>query len=139
MLPRTLADENVVMYRASTGKVVALADICPHRLVPLSLGKLAGDVVQCGYHGLCFDHTGQCVKVPGQERIPAAAKVRAYPVVERYDFVWIWLGDPALADEAKVPNFFWMTDPAWAISEGYHHIAANYQRMREPATAAHSA
>ena len=86
------------MYRDSGGRVAALSDLCPHRFVPLSLGKLVDDVVQCGYHGLCFDQTGRCVKVPGQTRIPAAARVCVYPIVERYDFIWIWLGDPALAD-----------------------------------------
>lgn len=131
LLARKLAGENVVLYRTRAGAPVALLDTCPHRQVPLSLGKLVGDDVQCGYHGLTFDASGRCVKIPGQERIPGSAKARTYPVVERYDFVWIWLGDPALADESKIPNFFWMTDPDWAISDGYHHVKANYQLLND--------
>jgi len=131
LLARTFVGENVVMYRDSSGKVAALSDLCPHRFVPLSLGKLVDDVVQCGYHGLCFDPTGQCVKVPGQTRIPSAARVRVYPIVERHDFIWIWLGDPTLADASKIPNLFWMTDPGWAVSDGYHHIQAHYQLLHD--------
>jgi len=131
LLARTLANENVVLYRLASGEPVALHDTCPHRSVPLSLGKLVDDIVQCGYHGLCFDKLGQCVKVPGQDRIPAAAKVQAYPVVERYDFIWIWLGDPALADERTVPDFHWMTDPDWTICTGYHHFQAHYQLLND--------
>lgn len=131
LLARTLAGENIVLFRTSAGEPVAFYDTCPHRSVPLSMGKLVDDTLQCAYHGLCFDKSGQCVKVPGQDRIPGAANVRAYPLVERYDFIWIWLGDPALADETTVPNFFWMTDPSWAISDGYHHVQAYYQLLND--------
>ena len=131
LLARTLAGEDVLLFRTEAGEPVAMHNTCPHRFVPLSMGKLVGDVVQCAYHGLCFDKSGDCVKVPGQDRIPAAAKVRTYKLVERYDFIWIWLGDPALADPDTVPNFFWMTDPGWAISEGYHHVHAHYQLLND--------
>ena len=54
--------------------------------------------MECGYHGLTFDCTGACVRAPTQEgRIPKNAKVHSYPVVDRYDLLWIWMGD---ADEA---------------------------------------
>jgi len=48
---------------------------------------------------------------PGPD--PASAKVKTYPVVERYRWVWIWMGDPALADPAKITDFHWLDDPAW--------------------------
>jgi phenylpropionate dioxygenase-like ring-hydroxylating dioxygenase large terminal subunit len=131
LLARTLAGENVILYRTESGAPVAFEDACPHRMAPLSLGRLIGDVIQCGYHGLCFDSQGKCVKAPGQNRIPAAAKAHVFPTVERYGFIWIWLGEPALADERSVPNFFWMTDPEWAISDGYHYIQANYQLLND--------
>ena len=67
------------------------------------MGKLVeGDVLQCHYHGLRFDRSGQCVRVPGQDMIPKTAKVKSYPVVERYKWLWIWMGDPALADPSKI-------------------------------------
>jgi vanillate O-demethylase monooxygenase subunit len=51
--------------------------------------------------------------------------------VERYTFAWIWLGEPALADPARVPDFHWMDDTAWKTVPGYHHFAANYQLVND--------
>lgn len=130
-MPRTLLGEDVVLYRTATGAPAALLDECPHRLTPLSLGKVIDGVLQCGYHGMRFNSAGACVHAPGQERIPAKAKVRSFPVIERHALVWIWMGDPAKANATRVPDIFWMTHPDWAISEGYHHVAANYQLLND--------
>ena len=70
--PRRLPDRG----RAS---VAALEDVCPHRLAPLSLGTLRGNAVECGYHGLTFDCSGQCVAAPGMARPPTSAQVRSFP------------------------------------------------------------
>jgi vanillate O-demethylase monooxygenase subunit len=97
----------------------------------LSYGRVVGDEIQCGYHGLCFDREGQCVRVPGGDQPPARARVRKYPVAERHGFAWIWLGEMALADPGLVPDFHWMDDPAWACVPGYHHFGANYQLVND--------
>ena len=68
----------IVLYRDSEGKPVALEDRCVHRSVPLSLGRVRGDRIECGYHGMQFDGRGQCVRIPGQSTIPASARVRSY-------------------------------------------------------------
>src|SRR5207302_146543 len=91
-LARTVLDEQVVLFRTSSGEAVALADRCPHRFAPLSIGRVVGDTIQCGYHGLCFDRDGVCVRVPGQDSVPARARVQKYPLVERHTFAWIWMG-----------------------------------------------
>jgi phenylpropionate dioxygenase-like ring-hydroxylating dioxygenase large terminal subunit len=130
-LARTVCDEEIVLFRTATGEAVALADRCPHRLAPLSLGRVIGDQIQCGYHGLCFDREGQCVRVPGQDHVPPRARVRKYPLIERHTFAWIWLGEPALADPEVIPDFHWMDDPAWAAVPGYHHFGANYQLVND--------
>ena len=127
LLKRRLLGDGVVLYRTLAGGVVAMQDRCPHRYVPLSLGSLDGDVVQCGYHGMRFDASGECVHIPGQDTIPPKARVRVYPVHERYTFVWIWMGDPKRADPATIPDFHWMDDPRWAVAEGYHHVDADYR------------
>lgn len=114
LLARTICNQKVVMFRRTDGKPAVLADACWHRLLPLSLGRLEGDEVVCGYHGLVFDSGGQCTHMPSQETINPSACVRSYPVVERHRFVWIWPGDPALADPALVPDMHWNDDPAWA-------------------------
>ena len=127
LLKRTFVDRPVVLFRKETGGVVAMEDRCPHRYVPLSLGRLLGDAVQCGYHGMRFGPSGACEHIPGQAVIPNRARVTVYPTVERHAFVWIWMGDPAKADSDLVPDFHWMDDEAWAAAEGYHRIDANYR------------
>lgn len=133
MFHRTLLDQPVVFYRKADGSPVALQDRCPHRFIPLHLGTLRGDRIECGYHGLQFDCAGACVGNPhGGGRIPSAAKVRAYPLEERHGLVWIWMGDEA-ADTARIPDYDILC-PAQGFqlsTGGYLHIEANYELMAE--------
>ena len=129
---RIIMNEPVVFYRTEDGTPVALEDRCPHRRLPLSMGKLVGDdVLQCHYHGLRFDRTGACVRVPGQDMIPATARMKTYPVVERYKWLWIWMGDPALADPAKIPDYHWFDDPNWGAKSDYLHAQCNWQLVND--------
>ena len=114
LLPRTICNQKIVMFRKTDGTVAALEDACWHRLLPLSMGRLDGDEVTCGYHGLVYNAQGRCTHMPSQETLNPSACVRAFPVLEKHRFVWIWPGDPALADPALVPDMHWNNDPAWA-------------------------
>ena len=113
MLARRICDRPVVLYRLEDGTAVALEDLCRHRLLPLSRGRLEGDLVVCGYHGVTYERTGRCVRIPSQDKIGSRMQVKCYPVVEKYRFVWIWIGDPALADAAALPDYHWNDDPGW--------------------------
>ncbi len=114
-MSRRIADRPLALYRAEDGRAVALADACWHRLAPLSLGKtLAGDQIQCPYHGIIYNSAGRCVSMPAQETINPSATVPSFPVVERYRYVWVWLGDATKADPELIPDMRQMTDPAWA-------------------------
>jgi phenylpropionate dioxygenase-like ring-hydroxylating dioxygenase large terminal subunit len=115
-LARMLLGEPVLLYRRQDGTPVALEDRCCHRHLPLSKGRLEGDDVRCGYHGLRFDASGRCVEIPGQASIPPQARVRAFPLIERYHWIWIWMGEPTAADPARVPNWWWADHPQWAFS-----------------------
>lgn len=127
-----IIERDVVMFRTEAGKVVAMEDACPHRLLPLSMGKLKGDSIECGYHGLTFDCAGKCTRVPGQDMIPSNASVTTYPVHENMGLVWIWMGDPALADTSKVFDLPQYHDPAWSTVEGDAlHIQANYLSLAD--------
>lgn len=128
---RILLDEPVVLYRTDTGKPVALEDRCCHRQAPLSMGKLIGNVVKCPYHGLEFDSSGKCVKVPSQDTVPASARVRAYPLIEKNHWLWIWMGDPAKADPALIEDFHFMDDPAWRFGGNYLHVPSHYLLLVE--------
>lgn len=116
--PLRILGENVVFYRTKSGRPVALEDACPHRKLPLSKGSLRGDEVECGYHGLTFNSTGKCVAAPTQDRIPPSALVRSYPVTDKWGLVWIWMGNPALADETKILNIENYDNPEWKITAG---------------------
>ncbi len=131
LFARKVCGQSVVAYRRLDGTAVALADRCWHRLLPLSKGKLEGDTVVCGYHGLTFDACGSCVKAPAQERPPKAAQVRTYPLVEKNRMLWIWPGDPAKADPALVPDFHWLGDPDWAGEGSTCHVACNYKLISD--------
>jgi phenylpropionate dioxygenase-like ring-hydroxylating dioxygenase large terminal subunit len=106
LVPRTIMNEPVVLFRKSDGAVAALEDRCAHRFAPLSMGKIVGgDRIQCPYHGLEFDGSGACVRNPhGAKNIPARARVKSYPVVEKHKAIWIWMG-AAPADAGKIPDF----------------------------------
>jgi phenylpropionate dioxygenase-like ring-hydroxylating dioxygenase large terminal subunit len=129
---RRLLDRPTVFYRKGDGSPVALLDRCPHRLVPLSRGKIVGDDIVCGYHGLRFDETGACIHNPHSSKIPAAARVDAFPLVERYGLVWIWPGEASRADPALLPPFApFDTNPDFVVVDGYLHVAANYQLVTD--------
>lgn len=114
-LARTVAGRPMVLYRTTSGRAVALADACWHRLAPLSMGTLVGDdQIQCPYHGLRYDGDGRCTFMPAQETINPSASVASFPVVERHRYVWVWPGDPAKADPDLVPDMHWNDDPEWA-------------------------
>ena len=72
-LARVFLGEQVVLYRDHAGAPVALADRCCHRALPLSMGKVIGDDIECGYHGLRFAPSGDCILVPGQSKVPPTA------------------------------------------------------------------
>jgi phenylpropionate dioxygenase-like ring-hydroxylating dioxygenase large terminal subunit len=128
---RVLLGEPVLLYRKTDGAPVALEDRCCHRHAPLSKGRLRGDRVECGYHGLQFDPSGACVHIPTQDTIPASARVRSYPVVEKHHWVWIWMGDPARADPALLPDFSVMSDPAWSWRGERLAVEGNYMLVVE--------
>ena len=125
-LPLTVMGEHLVIFRGQAG-VHVLEDRCPHRHLPLSMGRVEGDAVRCGYHGMLVGADGRCVSVPSQASAPARARVRAYPAAERHGWVWAWMGDADKADEALIPDFSMMTDPRYRAVGKTNHVAASYQ------------
>lgn len=128
LFSRTIINVPLVFWRDRRGQVVALLDRCCHRGARLSMGRTeeGGDQIRCMYHGLQYDRTGQCIGAPAQTRIPPNAQVRAFPVVERHRWIWVWMGDPALADPALIPDTQWLDHPQWRSLDGYLHYDVNY-------------
>lgn len=130
-LGRTLVDLPVVLFRTAAGEVAALYDSCPHRFVALSLGKVKGDTIQCGYHGLQFRTNGACAKFPFAQPDNPNAKVRSFPVKEKDGLVWFWPGDPARADASLIPDLSVNTDPAYQYARGVTRIQAGYELLND--------
>ena len=134
LMAKTVAGRPIVFYRTTGGRPVALADACWHRLAPLSMGKLRGDdEIMCGYHGICYDADGRATFMPAQDTINPSATVHSYPVVERHRYVWVWPGDPALADPASVPDLYWNDHPDWAGDGKTIHVNCSYQLIVDAA------
>jgi len=136
-IPRELStkrimDEDIVFYRTEAGAPAALEDQCPHKRLPLSMGRLKGDAIECGYHGMTFGANGRCVRIPGQDNLPDSARVRSYPVHETNGIVWIWMGDPALADTSEIFQLPEMQAEGWAphFGDGLY-FAANYVHLAD--------
>ncbi len=123
---RTVLGEPIVVYRTSAG-LSALADRCCHRGAPLSKGRVEGDHLRCGYHGLLFDQRGACVAAPGMAAPPRAACVKSYPVVEHNRWVFVWMGDPAQADLTQLPNNYSCCSVDWHYEPGYLHYDTDYR------------
>lgn len=126
LFTRTVLGEPVLVYRTQSAELIALEDRCCHRHAPLSAGRREGDCVRCGYHGLKFDPRGQCVEAPGLSAIPDKARVRTYPLVLKNRWVFVWIGEPALADPALLPDNFSCDSADWVHRPGYLHHDTPY-------------
>ena len=122
----TMLNEDIVLYRKQDGAPVALENRCAHRRLPLSEGNVVGDTLECGYHGLTYDCSGACIKVPGQSRWPKNLAVKSYPVVERHRFIYVWMGDLEDADDSLIIDFPRFSDPDWGVTKIHLDIKANY-------------
>lgn len=130
-LSRWILGDPIVLYRTEAGEPVALVDRCIHRQMPLSLGRLKGDEVECGYHGLTWAPDGRCTRIPGRSTIPDRIRVQGFLLVEGQGLVWIWMGEPDKADPTLIPDHHWYTADGWATASGTLHMDARAQLLNE--------
>ena len=127
---RRILDEPILLFRKADGAVTALSDMCPHRFAPLSKGRLESDVIECPYHGLKFDAAGTCVLNPhGAGRIPANARLRRYPLVERHGAAWIWMGHADAADTAQIPDLRLFGDDSYPRVKDHLVMKIDYRLL----------
>ncbi|RTE10586.1 aromatic ring-hydroxylating oxygenase subunit alpha [Paenibacillus whitsoniae] len=92
-----LLGEKLAVFRTSNG-VHAFKDLCIHRGVPLSLGKIKEDELVCAYHGWSYNGCGACTRIPSlpkHQAIPSKAKAQVYSCVEANGLIWVCLGTPS--------------------------------------------
>ncbi len=129
ILARTICGRAMILFRDAQGKAVGLEDRCCHREAPLSLGWMEPDAtVRCGYHGMRFDGSGACVEIPGRSTIPPSARVDTWPVHEKHGWIWVWPGDPELADPALIPAGMARNDmDGWTSVGSTCYVKGHYQ------------
>lgn len=131
-LGRTLLGKPVVLFRGADGQVAALEDRCCHRALPLSNGTLEQGRLRCGYHGLLFNTDGQCVEIPGQDKIPGKARVDTCVVRERDQIVWIWYGSPDQPQpDCEPPEYAMHSSGEYLFDGDVYHYDAPYQLIHD--------
>lgn len=128
-LARTICEVPLVFFKTESGAYAALDNRCCHRSAPLSLGRIEGECLRCMYHGMLFNTDGKVVQIPGQQHIAETMRVRSYPLESRGGMLWIWMGDPALADPALIHDFAPLSQAdRWRgfDKESYLHYDANW-------------
>ncbi len=130
-LKRTLLGRDIALFKTAAGKLVALDDRCVHRSFPLSMGRVDGETLVCGYHGMRYDTSGQVVEIPSQPRCPSGIGVRQYMLHQIGPLVWIWMGDSDQADPTRIPGRSWMYGDGWTSKSGYMHMNASYVGLHE--------
>lgn len=127
-LGRRICGKPIAFFRDAEGQVAAVEDFCPHRGVPLSLGRVVEGRLVCGYHGLVMGCDGRTVSMPGQ-RVRGFPPVGTFAVVERYGFVWVWPGDQERADPETIPVPPWHGQGEWAVDGGTFNIRCDYRLL----------
>lgn len=130
-LGRRALDTSLVLYRTSDGSAVVLEDRDAHRPYPLSLGTVEDDLIVSAYSGFAYDRDGGCVRVPTQADVPYGARVRNFPVVEQDGLVWVWFGEPGVAELRRPPNAPWLTDSTWSTFGQEWTTDANFLLLHE--------
>ena len=129
---RMFLNKAVVIFRTGDGQMAALEDRCCHRSLPLSCGTVESNGVRCGYHGLLYAPSGSCIEIPGQDRIPVKAKVKAYTVCEKNHIVWIWMAQTeGTAPTHDAPEYPHHDDPKYKFGSGVYHYDAPYQLIHD--------
>lgn len=133
VMPVMVWHQAIALYRDDFGQLNALDDACPHKGVALHKGKVQGRMLACRYHGWEFDRDGQCVNIPylpNEQKLPCA-QVQTYPVQEKYNLIWVFPGDRALAATKALPEIPEFDDPDWLMVPSTAHFQAHYSFCNE--------
>jgi phenylpropionate dioxygenase-like ring-hydroxylating dioxygenase large terminal subunit len=129
----TRMGEKMVLWRDQRGALTCMSDLCPHRGVALSAGKIIGGCVQCPFHGFEFDTSGRCQLIPANGKNAAVPKVfqvqRVYPTREAHGLIYIWWGEPR--DNLPPLPFFDSIDDSFSYATLRDPWATHYSRAIE--------
>ncbi len=129
----TALEQEFVIYRTSDGTAHVLSDLCVHRGGALSEGWISGDCIVCPYHGWEYRADGACARIPAHPDLepPKKARVDAYPTVEKYGYIWAFLGDLPEAERPPLPELPYFNDPRFKVIRGKFEWPVYYERALE--------
>ncbi|KAL7227066.1 hypothetical protein ACSBR1_022018 [Camellia fascicularis] len=111
-------------------------DMCPHRLAPLSEGRIdQWGRLQCVYHG-CFLHMWSILIFRQNVQVHTFKKacIAAYPSTVQNDIVWFWpKSDPQYKDiltKNKPPYIPELDDPSYTKFMGNREIPYGYAEIK---------
>lgn len=131
-LPKKIVGKELVIYKTDSGKIHVLEDRCCHRNVNLSLGYVKGEHIKCAYHGWEFQGNGKCGCIPSlppEQAIPNTVKIDAFPTEIKHNCVWVWIGDPELKEQTKIPPMNELDEYPFVYN--YHDIKGDLQLIAE--------
>ncbi|MDH3978119.1 MAG: aromatic ring-hydroxylating dioxygenase subunit alpha [Gammaproteobacteria bacterium] len=126
--------QDFVVFRTTDGQAKCLSNTCSHRGGSLAGGKINGDCIACPYHGWEFDGEGACQKIPSlgkNGKVPARARVDAYPVEERHGIVFAFLGDLPEQERPPIIAVPEADQEGWRPTLVHYEIRGNYERSIE--------
>jgi len=110
----------LVAYRKASGQVAVMDANCAHLGADLGCGSVVGDTLQCPFHNWRYGADGVCTSIPHAAQIPAFARLRTYPVVERHGSVFFFNGpEPLFA----LPFFFGADPGDFAAGRAFRYVA----------------
>lgn len=100
----TFFGRELVLYRAASGRVVALDAYCPHMGAHLAEGKVEGEALRCLFHYWKFDAEGKCIEIPCQSQCGFVPPIQTWQTAEKYGLIWLWAGEEPVCELPFVPE-----------------------------------
>jgi phenylpropionate dioxygenase-like ring-hydroxylating dioxygenase large terminal subunit len=137
-IKRRMLGQDFVLFRDAEGHAHCLSNTCIHRGGSLAGGKVQKDCIQCPYHGWQFDAEGHCQTIPSlgkAAKIPARARIDAYPTLERYGLIFTFLGDLPEAERPPIMDIAEYRQPepdtGWRATIQFFDWNFDYKRSIE--------
>lgn len=110
--PARVDGHELVVYRSAAGEVHVASAWCPHLGAHLGhCGKVEGERLRCGFHGMCFDREGHCVETGYNTRPPPTSKLRPWLVRETFGQVFTWYDPAGSTPDWSLPT---LDDAGWS-------------------------
>ena len=127
-----LLGEELIAFRATSGKVGVIANSCPHRGASMFFGRNEEDGLRCIYHGWKFDTEGNCIDMPSEppeSRFIDKVKTTSYPIQERGGLIWVYMGHRG--EPPPLPSLVANMQPEGASQINAYYSECNWMQSLE--------